>query len=131
MGGLGLLEELVPILEVCGGLLEHRLSLLEDLYKRASSVAKFLYFTVCGIRFHVLLEELRLILEDHGSLLEHSPPLLAHPGYLLEQPALILEHRPFMRKLFDILEHPHNLLENPTSAIRFHTQKCYMTKYPA
>lgn len=63
--GLGLLEESVPILEDCGGLLEHLLSLLEDLYKRASSMAKFLYFTSCGIRFHVLLEELNLILEDH------------------------------------------------------------------
>lgn len=120
--GLGLLEELVLILEVRGGLLEHLLSILEVIFKRASSVAKFLYFAVCGMRLHVLLEELRLILEDRGSLLEHLPPLLAHPGYLLEQPALILEHRTFIRKLFDILEHPHNLLENPTSAIRFHTQ---------
>lgn len=65
MDGLGLLEESVQILEDRGVLLEHLLSLLDVLYKRASSVAKFLYFTSCGIRFHVLLEGLNLILEDH------------------------------------------------------------------
>lgn len=69
-------------------------------------------FSVCGLRFGVLLEELHPILEDCTVILEHLLTLFEHLGYLLEQRALILENPTFIRSFFAILEQPGNILEN-------------------